>query len=85
MTDTTLGVIFRVTLYPCLPGTIHLSFCRISQQSIHFSICLTLFIFKESIININIKLIINELGGPPHSTWNFYHDLMQHILTFFLL
>ena len=38
------------------------------------------FFSKESIININIELLVNELGGHSHNTHNFHHDLMQYIL-----
>ena len=77
MTDATLGVIFKVTMYPGFPGTVHLSFCRI-VPAIYFS--WIFFIFKESIININIELLVNELGGHSYNTHNIHHDLMQYIL-----
>lgn len=81
MTDATLGIIFKVTMYPGFPGTIHLSFCRIVPAiypTQHFS--WNFFIFKESVININIELLVNELGGHSHNTRNFHHDLTQYIL-----
>lgn len=84
MPGTILGVRFRMIMYPSLPGTIGLFLCRLSQQTIQFSIHDGFFIFKESIININIKIITNELDGPVHIRINSCHELIQFILIFFL-
>ena len=68
--------------WPCIlvsPGPSISHFVELSQQSIQLSISLGFF-FKESIINTNIELLVNELGGHSYNTRNFHHDLMQYIL-----
>lgn len=84
MPGSILGVRFTMISYPRLPGTIGPFLCRLSQQTIQLSIHAGFFIFKESIININIKIITNELDGPVHNTVNCCHELIQLILIFFL-
>ena len=80
MPGSILGVRFKMITYPSLPGTIGPFLCRLSQQTIQFSIHAGFSIFKESIININIKIITNELDGldvqiqstPAMNSYNVY-------------